>query len=98
MLEKEGDERVVIERQDHHLQSEPLGNLGAVAPRVARTEEVHGRAGHQCRSDEGLRARVVIVAIDEGDARPNATQCSTSNLGVSRKMRRMSGEFDRSAQ
>ena len=98
MLEKEGDERVVIEGKDHHLQSEPLGNLGAVAPRVVGTEEVHGGAGHQCRSDEGVRTRFVIVAIDECGARPNATQRVTRSLGVSRKMRRMSGEFDRSAQ
>ena len=98
MLEKDGDERVVIERQDHHLESEALGNFGPVAPCVAGPEEVDGRAGHQCRSDERISTGFIVVTVNEGDSRPDATQCGARALGMSRKVRRMSSEFDRSPQ
>lgn len=72
MLEKEGDERVVIERQNHHLESQALGNVGSVAPCVTGPEEVDGRARHQRRSDERIRTGFIIVTVNEGDSRPDA--------------------------
>ena len=98
MLEEKRDERVVVERQRHHAQAEPPCEDGSVAPRVARPEKMDPGAGHQRRSDERVRTGVFIITIDEGDSRPNATQRVTRRLGMPRKVRRMSSEFDRSAQ
>ncbi len=98
MLEKEGDECIVIERQDHHRESEALGHVGSVAPCVAGPEEVDGRAGHQRRSDERIRTGFIIVAVNEGDSWPDATQCGARALAMSRKVGNMSSEFDRGPQ
>ncbi len=98
MLEQEGDERVVIERQDHHLESKPFGNVRPIAPCVARSEKMDGRAGHERGADEGVGAGFFIVTVDEGDSRPNSAQRHARGLGLSRKMRRVSGEFDGSPQ
>ena len=98
MVEEDGDERVVIERQRHHAQAEPPCEDGSVAPCVTRPEKMDLGAGHQRRSDERVRTGFFIITIDEGDSRPNATQRVTRRLRMPRKVRRMSSEFDRSPQ
>ena len=98
MLEEEGDERVVIERKRHHAQAESPCEHGSVAPCVARPEKMDGRAGHERGADEGVGAGFFIVTVDEGDSRPNSAKGDARGLGLSRKMRRVSGEFDGSPQ
>ena len=98
MLEEEGDECVVVERQRHHAQAQSPCEHGSVATRVARPEKMDLGAGHQRRSDEHIRTGFFIITIDEGDSWPHATQRVTRRLGMPRKVRCMSSEFDRSAQ
>jgi len=88
----------VIFRQVHDVESQAARDVDATIAVAPGVEEQQACAGHQRRSDEGFRAGVGVITVDDDEPGTNAPQRGARDFLGLRKVWLMSGELDGGTQ
>ena len=85
-------------RHVHDPDGQPGGEVRHVAHSSPGSYQQYESAGHQCRPHELIRAALLVIAIDEHQARPNAHQRAPGGFLSRGKVGMMSPQFDGGSQ
>jgi len=97
-LSQQLGEGFVLRRHVHDAQREASSELTHVTPSMVRTKKEHACARHERRTDELIRAGLLVIAVDENEPRPHAQKRAPGRLISQREVRHVPRQFDGGAK
>ena len=97
-LPEEGRDRVVLLRHVDDAKADAIAELRAISGAALRAKEQDVRTGHDRGPDELVGAGLLVIAINENEARADAHERRADPLVAACKVRHVSHEFDGGAE